>query len=512
VIVLDPLIHRFLEDPGSLGEPELDQLVALLRAEPRKAIELREQLLLDDHLSQKLAIDRQNFFAQIEQRIADFEQGEEEMYDHVAELRAIAEAEIDKPLRQPPRPAWLKYSLAAAISLALVAGLIAWQVAGPGPKSVASIEDLSGEVTIVRGSQQIAPQLGKTVFTGDQVVSTVGSTIEWKYKDGTTVRLVGDAVSIVAADAGSGAKQVRLDQGELVASVARQERGPMVFSTPHATATVRGTELRLVVGQANTQLDVTEGQVDLTRLADGQTIQVAGNETGVASAERIALKLPAWPVDRSQAVYLFQGNPNNVLCRNPQSGNFRESELTSQGEVSGDGNKLVLAGGFCTAADDGADITMLVARSGEFTCEVAFLPLADEGGAGGVVLSLGPQAAPNLQLRQQGARLVARASSGDGDAVELTFGEIVAGQRVHLVLSGRNGALVAYVSGVQTADKSDILIDTSKWLSGPLSLGADAGGENAWHGQIERLAIFAHHMNAQEARRERERFELVHPK
>jgi hypothetical protein len=128
------------------------------------------------------------------------------------------------------------------------------------------------------------------------------------------------------------------------------------------------------------------------------------------------------------------------------------------------------------------------------------------------VLSLGPQAAPNLQLRQQGARLVARASSGDGDAVELTFGEIVAGQRVHLVLSGRNGALVAYVSGVQTADKSDILIDTSKWLSGPLSLGADAGGENAWHGQIERLAIFAHHMNAQEARRERERFELVHPK
>src|SRR5262245_54005474 len=149
------LILRFLEDPSSLDESDLDRLVALLRDDPRKAIQLREQILLDDHLSQKLAIDRQNFFAQIEQRIADFTRGEAEMYDHVAELRAIAEAEIDKPLRQRMRWVWLKYSLAAAVSLALVAGLVAWHATGPGPKSIASIEDFTGDVLLVRYREQV---------------------------------------------------------------------------------------------------------------------------------------------------------------------------------------------------------------------------------------------------------------------------------------------------------------------------------------------------------------------
>jgi hypothetical protein len=93
----------------------------------------------------------------------------------------------------------------------------------------------------------------------------------------------------------------------------------------------------------------------------------------------------------------------------------------------------------------------------------------------------------------------------------MTIGEVIAGKRVHLLLSGRNGMLAGYVGGVQTAEKSDVLLDTSTWSGGVLTLGADADGQNAWHGQIERLAIFAHYMEPEDARRERERFELVHP-
>ncbi len=506
---INPLIHRFLEDPTGLEEQELDKLEVLLREHPHRAIELREQLLLDDYLSQKLAIDRQNFFAQIEQRIADFQRGQEEMYDHVAELRAIAEGDIDKPLRQSSRWTWVKYSLAAALALSLVVAVTLWQQGGSAARPVAIVEEISGEVTIVRGGEQIAPQLGKAIYTTDQIVSTAGSTIEWKYKDKTTVRIVGDALGIVSSETQTGAKQVQLDQGELVANVVPQQRGPMTFSTPHATATVRGTALRLVVGRADTQLDVSEGKVELTRLADGSKIEVAANETGVASQERIALKLPQWPVSRSRAIFLMQGEPQNTLCRNPASGNFRQSELTSQGAARGDGQKLVLAGGAFAAADDGADMTTLIQRSGEFTCEIALTPQAAEEGDG-ILLSLGPHSAPNLQLRQQGAWLLARAATG-GEAVEITMGEVVAGKRVHLLLSGRNGQLVAYVAGVQTAEKRDILLDTSAWSSGPLTLGANADGEEPWRGEIARLAIFAHFMDPEEARRERERFELVHP-
>ena len=508
---VNSLILRFLEDPSSLEESDLDRLVALLRDDPHKAVELREQMLLDDHLSQKLAIDRQNFFAQIEQRIADFTRGEEEMYDHVAELRAIAEAEIDKPLRQPPRSAWLKYSLAAAVSLALVAGLLAWQFSGPGPKSVASIEEVSGDVVVVRSGQQVKPKLGKTVFTGDQVTSTSGSTIEWKYKDGTSVRMIGDAVSFVSTDAKTGAKHVKLEQGELAATVSKQERGPMVFATPHAMATVRGTELRLVVGKANTQLDVIKGQVDLTRLTDGRTINVGANETGVASAEQIAVRLPMWPVNRSNAVYLFQGDANNVLCRNPQTGNFRQSELTSQGDASADANKIVLSGGAFAATDDGADITTLLEKSGEFTCEIVLVPQSVDDGPGGMLFSLGPRSAPSLELEQKGAWLLARVAAADQEYVDINLGEVVAGKRLHVILSGRNGRLVAYASGSQTAEKADLLLDTAKWSKGPLMLGTGPEGEKPWRGEIVRMAIFAHFMDAQEARREHDRFELVHP-
>src|SRR5436190_6969204 len=93
------LIYRFVEDPAGLAEAELEQLIAHLRAEPAIAVQLREQLIIDDLLGQKLAVDRKNFTIMVQQRLTDFEKGEEEKYDQVADLRAIAEAEIEKSVR-----------------------------------------------------------------------------------------------------------------------------------------------------------------------------------------------------------------------------------------------------------------------------------------------------------------------------------------------------------------------------------------------------------------------------
>lgn len=509
---VDPLIRRYLDDPAGLEEEELDKLVTVLRAHPEKAVALREQLLIDDYLSQKLAIDRQNFFAQIEQRIADFERGQEEMYDHVAELRSIAEADIDRPLRGSPL-SWLKFALAAAVCLLIVAGIVAWRFGQPDARQVALVEELSGEVYLLRQGARIEPQLGKAVSTGDQVFSSAGSTIEWHYKDGTRVRVVGDAVAHVRADAASGAKQVLLDSGELAASVAPQQRGPMVFSTPHATATVRGTELRLVVRRADTQLDVSSGSVDFTNLADGRTIQVSKDETGLASRDRIALSLPQWPLDRSRAVFLFDGANKLVLARNPQSGNFRDTPLEPLGNASHtDRGALSLNGGRFASADAGDDITQSLQKTGEFSLELALIPQAVHGGAGGVVLCLGPRENPYLELRQEGAWLILRvASDWDPEPVELRLGELLEGKRTHVIVAGRPGNLAGYLGGSQTAGKSDMPLDAGQWAAGPLSIGGRANGSEAWRGEVVRLAMFAHYIEAEEARRERERFELVHP-
>src|SRR5262245_62315633 len=89
----DSLVHRFLDDRGSLSSRELDELIAGLRADPEFAVTLREQLVLDDLLAQKFVLDRRNFVAQVEQRIADVNRGHEELNQQVADLRAMAAEE-----------------------------------------------------------------------------------------------------------------------------------------------------------------------------------------------------------------------------------------------------------------------------------------------------------------------------------------------------------------------------------------------------------------------------------
>src|SRR5262249_20662480 len=90
---LDLLVHRYLEDRGSLAPRELDDLITGIRADPELAITLRDQLLLDDLLAQKLAPDRLTFVAQVEQRIADLERGHDELSKPLADLRSLAAAE-----------------------------------------------------------------------------------------------------------------------------------------------------------------------------------------------------------------------------------------------------------------------------------------------------------------------------------------------------------------------------------------------------------------------------------
>src|SRR6185436_1364051 len=202
---------------------------------------------------------------------------------------------------------------------------IVWRYQESAPRAVANIEELSGQVVRMKGSTEEPLRVGQAVSTGDTIVAAPGSTVLWKYKDGTTVRILGDSETELSADANL-AKQVRLERGELVASVAKQIRGAMVFTTPHATATVIGTELRLVVVEANTQLDVTEGKVDFQRNSSSQILHLTANESGVATAANIQPNKALWPVNRASAAFLYE-EVDKPLARNPESGNLRETSL-----------------------------------------------------------------------------------------------------------------------------------------------------------------------------------------
>src|SRR3954467_1629877 len=109
---IDRLAQQYLEDRSSLGARELDELIAALKSDAELALSVREQLLLDDLLAQKLTVDRRNFVAQVEQRISDLGRGPRELNKQTADLRSLAAAE-------KKTPAWAKYALALSLLLAI---------------------------------------------------------------------------------------------------------------------------------------------------------------------------------------------------------------------------------------------------------------------------------------------------------------------------------------------------------------------------------------------------------
>ncbi|MBI3855983.1 MAG: hypothetical protein HY293_09870 [Planctomycetes bacterium] len=66
----EALIARWLDDRASLDEDEVRELEAALRADPGLAQQVKEQLLTDDLLSRRLALDRSRFETQVAQRVA----------------------------------------------------------------------------------------------------------------------------------------------------------------------------------------------------------------------------------------------------------------------------------------------------------------------------------------------------------------------------------------------------------------------------------------------------------
>jgi FecR-like protein len=486
------LIHRFLEDPAGLAEADLEQLIAHLRSEPAKAVELREQLIVDDLLGQKLAVDRKNFIVMVQQRLTDYERGEEEVYNQVAELRAIAEAEIERKVHSPGINPWIKF--VGGISLIVVPLLcfVVWRYQESAPRAVANVEELSGQVVRVKGSTEEPLRVGQAVSTGETIVAAPGSTVLWKYKDGTTVRILGDSETEISADA-SLAKQVRLERGELVARVAKQIHGAMVFTTPHATATVVGTELRLVVAETNTQLDVTEGKVDFQRNSSSQVLRLAANESGIATAVNIQENKASWPVNRASAAFLYE-RVDKPLARNPETGNLRVTSLPDEGDEAG------------------KDTLSFVRKSGEFACDILFTPDKTVIPQPAVLCSFGPYGNENFLLLQKGKELIVQlrgASSSTPIVVEV--GEITLGSSHYLSFACKEGALSAVVDGVEVSIKEEMQTLISSWEEGPLVLKADAGGKRPWTGEIAALAIFDQFVDKALSDANRKRYQQLHP-
>lgn len=515
----DSLLHRYLEDRSYLSPRDLDGLIAGLRADPELAASLRDQLVLDDLLAQKLALDRRNFVAQVEQRIADLARGSEALSEQVADLRSLAAAEKSSPAT-PRVPGWARYVLAITVLLGVAIGVYWARSVTVHHPTIAKVTELAGQVTIVQDGDSSAAEMDGALESGQQIVVPPGGFISIRYQDDTEIRVKGDAAVTFGVEQPGAAKEIHIERGEVVARVTPQLVGPFRFTTPHAVATAPPAFLRLVVADDSTLLDVSEGNVRLDRLHDKRTLVVAASESGLASRDNLQIRQLTWPDRRDGLSYLFsplestpKDNKPLMVARHPQTRHLRLTELQPHGEATLLESRLVyeLNGGYLSSGDAGPDIFAASRGGSELTLEAIFCPASlDQAGPARIVSLADDSDNPDFALAQDGSDVTFSLRTDAKQATSPSRLPITtADTPLHLTMTYRHGELIAYRDGMEIARSKDLLGSLAAWRSGPLTVGADASGGHPWRGIMEAFALYNRCLEPGEVARNARNYRLL---
>ena len=158
-----------------------------------------------------------------------------------------------------------------------------------GPK----IESVFDQVYFAKGQTRPAP--GAVLDYGQDLYTRGRGKAVLKYDDGTAVELGPDSMVRDLSDARG--RRLLVSVGVIESDIRKQPEGrPMVFSTPHAEATILGTKIRLTAGadpKTGSTLEVREGRVRFTRLSDGAATDVEAGRAATASAsQELKLRVP----------------------------------------------------------------------------------------------------------------------------------------------------------------------------------------------------------------------------
>ena len=202
------------------------------------------------------------------------------------------------PLRSPSaRPffPWRRVALAACLMLSAA---LAFVLLRPRPSATSHPQLLAsaGGVHLMRGDQLRPFQETLGLQAGD-VIITDGAAAVIAY-DGESTRIEIQPDSVVQLAEAANGKRLELRQGSINARVAPQPPGrPMLIITPHARATVLGTELALRADATSTTLEVLEGKVQFTCRLNSKKVMVTGGFS--ATSDRLG---PATVVPRKPTI------------------------------------------------------------------------------------------------------------------------------------------------------------------------------------------------------------------
>ncbi len=211
-----------------------------------------------------------------------------------AELRRSAELSTitrDEPPIDGARPILAPARLKGIFALGTVAVLGLWLLTAMSNR-VQETEEAVARITGLSGPLRWTGDAGQVVHELKVGAPLPGGTIDglspeaWfqlEFLDGSTVTISGYSM-LTFSDVAQ--KELYLKAGSLSAKIAKQPPDkPMRIYTHAATLTVLGTSFDVEAGMSSTALNVIEGQVQLHRLSDRESIKVPAMHRLVATAD-----------------------------------------------------------------------------------------------------------------------------------------------------------------------------------------------------------------------------------
>lgn len=267
-----------------------------MRQSPARARDLRQHLALWELYAQRVAAERNAdvFVAAWETRLraeADSDAFVERVEAHLQSTPEGVVRTREGPWQRWRRAAsrwfaeWrLGFALAGATAV-LIAGFLLWRPVVGQPVLIAP----SLGSAVVERAGEFIPASGQIALLPMDIVNVTGTSVvtiayapentELRLHPSTKVKLLPWAKN----------KRFLLFLGSIEAAVARQRLfHPLLVRTPQAEARVLGTKFTLMTTTNVTRLDVSEGQVRLTRTTDGAHVDVSKDRYAIA-AERVEL-------------------------------------------------------------------------------------------------------------------------------------------------------------------------------------------------------------------------------
>jgi hypothetical protein len=210
-----------------------------------------------------------------------------------------------------------------------------------------------------------------------------------------------------------------------------------------------------------------------------------------------------WPATTRGLLFLWQLSTaqNEVLTGENKR---RVCRVDAQGSARpGWPGALSPSGGYFAATDFAGAVLEACRQSQQFTLEVTCTPAnVTQVGPARMVTFSADAGRRNFTLGQEGDTLVFRLrttqTGENGINPQTTLGKLQAGKPHHVIVTYTPGKLTWWLNG-QRGQSTDVRGDLSNWEAMSLLLGDEVGGQRAWRGRLEGIAIYGRALSDPEA-------------